>query len=158
MNIHIIVGPPCAGKSTHILGASKEGDVLIDFDTIAIAIGANEPHASDGDIKEIALEMRQSAIDKILKGLDATAWIIHTNPSSKTIKTYVNNDAVFTVLDPGIDECKKRATDDNRPDGTIEAIEKWYSSQPEIPEECLISPDLKSFHKLKSATRILVGV
>jgi len=138
MDINIIIGPPCAGKSTHIEANSTNGDVLIDYDAIATAIGSNQPHSSDGSIRTIALRLRSSAITKIISGIKSDSWIIHTNPSESLISDYIDAGAIFTILDPGKDVCKDRAKQDNRPDGTIEAIDKWYESPPKIPDDNLI--------------------
>jgi len=40
MTINVIVGPPCAGKSTHVKANSTKGDVLVDYDDLAKALGA----------------------------------------------------------------------------------------------------------------------
>ena len=138
--INVIVGPPCSGKSTYTEVNSKENDVIIDYDKIASAIGSNKPHDSDGSIRVIALRIRFSAIQRIIEGIDNDSWIIHTNPNSSLINQYVSAGGLFTVLDPGMDECIRRANKDNRPNDTIDAIERWYESPPEIPEKYIVDP------------------
>ncbi len=39
MTINVIVGPPCAGKSTHVKVNSTIGNVLVDYDELAMALG-----------------------------------------------------------------------------------------------------------------------
>ncbi len=138
MDINIIVGPPCAGKSTYIEANSNDGEVLVDFDKIAFALGARESHGADGSIRTIALQCRYTAINTIKSGIGSNAWIIHTNPSKTFIDDYISAGAKFTIIDPGERTCKERADADGRPDGTIEAIEKWYEHPPQIPDEHIV--------------------
>lgn len=132
---NIIVGPPCSGKSTYVTSNHISGDVLVDYDALAKSLGAPEPHNSEGCIRSIAFKLRQSAINKILEGIECDSWIIHTNPSNLLIDKYAEAGCLFTLIDPGEEVCKERAEIDNRPKGTIEAIEKWYKNPPPIPGE-----------------------
>ena len=130
--INIIIGPPCAGKSTHIREQAKAGDVLIDYDQIATAIGSDVPHQAKGDIRKVALSMRHRAIDEITKGIDADSWIIHSNPSPLLLARYEEAGATFTMIDPGQADCIERASD--RPEGTADAIADWYANPPTLPQ------------------------
>lgn len=151
MRINIIVGPPCAGKSTHVTANAVTDSVIIDLDKIATSIGSGSPHTSTEDIRNIAFKMRWSAIFGILDGIDSDAWIIHTNPPSHLINKYVDNGALFTIIDPGKEACLDRIETDSRPDGTAEAIEKWYDSPPEIPEDSIIDSMTLAVNKLNES-------
>jgi hypothetical protein len=151
MIVNIIVGPPCAGKSTHVIESSDIGDVIIDLDSLAVSLGSQDTHQSEGCIREMALMLRDQAITKILEGIDCDSWIIHTNPSSEKIDKYIEAGAMFTVLDPGEQECKDRAKSDGRPKGTDEAIEKWYEQPPKIPSQNLTN-NIANKIKLMEAT------
>ena len=124
--IHIVSGPPCAGKSTYVTENAKEGDLRIDYDLIAQALGAKNSHAAEGHIKQAAFDAREGAIQTALKNPDSESWIIHTSPSEDHMKMYEEAGADFIRLDPGFDECMARATTDNRPQQTIDGINKWY--------------------------------
>ena len=141
--INVVIGAPCSGKSTHINKISNEGDVLIDYDKIAMSIGASASHESKDSIREVALAMRFRAIDKILNGVEADSYIIHTSPSDELMEKYVNANAFFTMLSTTEQECKERAEADNRPDGTTEAIEKWYRNPPNVPNDAKNSLDIE---------------
>lgn len=133
MTINVIIGPPCAGKSTHVKQSALEGDVVVDYDVLAQAFGAQVSHKSEGSVRKVALTARQSAIDRILEGVSADSWVIHTRPSAGLLDKYVEAGAVLTLLDPGLDECLERAQNDERPSGTDEAIKNWYDDPPSIP-------------------------
>ena len=127
--IHIISGPPCAGKSTYVKENAKDGDLRIDYDLIAQALGAMNSHAAEGTIKKAAFDAREGAIQTALKNPEAESWIIHTTPSEEHIKLYEEAGADFIALDPGYDVCMERARQDERPQQTIDGIDKWYSGQ-----------------------------
>lgn len=127
--IHIVSGPPCAGKSTYVRENAKEGDLRIDYDLIAQALGSVNSHAAEGLIKQAAFDAREGAIGAALKDAEAEAWIIHTSPSEDHIRRYEAAGAEFIELDPGKDICLERAKQDERPQQTIDGIERWYAGK-----------------------------
>lgn len=133
-SINVIIGPPCAGKSTHVQATKKDGDVVVDADAIARAIGSTTPHGRAEPIRGLALRLRHSLIERVLSDVAADAWIIHTSPSRALLERYQKAGAKFQVLDPGIDVCLARVASDARPDGTEEAIRQWYESPPDMSD------------------------
>ena len=127
--IHVITGPPCAGKSTYVKENAKDGDLRVDYDLLAQALGATNSHAAEGLIKQAAFDAREGAISAAMKQKDAESWIIHTSPSEDHLKLYEEAGAEFVALDPGYDVCMERAKTDGRPQQTIDGIEKWYAGQ-----------------------------
>jgi predicted kinase len=146
--IHIVVGPPCAGKSTYVKERATEGDVIVDFDGIARALGASG-HMPEGAAKDVAFAARAAAIDALLKGAEAASWIIHTSPSAEQVDAYRGAAAEFIVLDPDMEECLVRAESDERPAGTVEAIRSWYESPPDIEATSLEPPKGRFFYARK---------
>lgn len=122
--ITVISGPPCGGKSTFMKDHAKPGDTVVDLDEISAVFG------SPDSISRVARAARDAAIAEILTAADGDAWIIHTNPSPDQITTYESAGATFEVIDPGMDIALERSND--RPDGTADAIRKWYASPPQI--------------------------
>ena len=133
MSINVVLGPPVAGKSEYVKSHAKNGNVIVDYDLIAKAMGSRVAHDSTGSVRIVALESRKTAIERILRGLDDDAWIIHTNPQSEVMQAYVDAGAKFTMLDPGKNEALRRARAGERPASTIDAIEAWYANPPVIP-------------------------
>lgn len=137
-NITIIVGPPCAGKSTYASNTSQAGDVIIDYDKIVKAISAPSTTDFMGSVRNIALSARQSAINRIMNGIEDNAFIIHTNPLKDVVDDYKKINAQFVLIDPGIDVCLRRA--EQRKEGTKEAINEWYRNPPPIIAELNLTP------------------
>lgn len=122
--IHVICGPPCAGKSTYIQERAKPGELVIDFDKIAEAIGSGVRHQAKGYVWKAAQVARSTLIDYALRS-KGEAWIIDSLPGIESLARYESCKAYITVLDPGIAVCKERAA--NRPEGTKESIDRWYA-------------------------------
>lgn len=127
--IHIISGPPCSGKSTYVREHAQDGDLRVDYDLIAQALGATNSHAAEGLVKQAAFDAREGAIKTAIANKDKESWIIHTSPSEDHMKMYEEAGAEFVRLDPGYDVCIERATHDERPQQTFDGIEKWYEGR-----------------------------
>lgn len=136
--IRVVIGPPAAGKSSLVQHRKNDGDVVVDFDLIAQALGAGTAHYSSGGPREVAFAARSAAIARILEGLDGDAWIIKTWITDEQISSYADAGARFILLDLGKDEVLARAEADGRGEGTAELIEKWYSDVPQIPDEFIL--------------------
>ena len=98
--LHIIIGPPCAGKSTYLQDHAKAGDLKVDFDKIARTLGAEESHDADGIIKTAAFAARDAIIKVAIDNPDEESWIIHTQPTDDQMKAYKDAGSDIIVLDP----------------------------------------------------------
>lgn len=123
--IHVIIGAPCAGKSTYVRENAKTGDVIVDYDRIAQAIGA-DGHLPTGDIKGAAFAARKTLIDYVVTN-DCESWIIHTSPSDEQRKAYEDAGAEFIVMDTDMETCLQRMKDDERPPETETLIRNYFS-------------------------------
>lgn len=149
MTIHLVIGPPCSGKSAFVATNAPVGTPRFDFDLVASTVnGADIKHDSPPAVMEAVLAMRRGLFGWVLDAETdvGDVWIINAYPSENTMHRFAAMGAVFHVLDPGIDECLARAERDNRPAGTEARIRAWYNNPPEIPEEKGGSPvKLKNF-------------
>lgn len=123
--LHIVIGPPCSGKTTLVDNSRSPADVVIDLDALAHALGYEADHGASGTVYHVAQAARTAAIKEALYR-SGTTWIIHTAPSDEQLEQYRQRGAVFHVLSPGMDVCLDRARADNRPNGTARAIREWY--------------------------------
>lgn len=132
VTIHVITGPPCAGKSYHVQANRGPADLVIDLDAIAHALGYPDQHI-DHDQPHAAVTLaRQLRYDLLGQVLNArvkdTTWIIDTEPTPKMLTWYSRARAEVTTLDPGRDVCHARADQDQRPTSTHAHIDAWYDS------------------------------
>ena len=133
--LHVIMGPPCAGKSTFVREHAAEGDIIIDLDHLANAL-AGKPmgnHEHTGDVLTVAKAARQAAIDTALTR-EVTVWLIHTNPSDKQRAEYEKHGAKFHTIDPGKAIVMKRC-EQQRPHGSAIAAAKWYDERKAKPKK-----------------------
>lgn len=127
--IHVLTGPPCAGKSTYIKKHAKAGDLIVDYDEIALTMGAKEKWNPVGLVQRAAMKARQAAIAAALKSPSAESWIIQSRLSDEKRQTFEDAGAEIIELDPGKDVCIERAKRDGRPNNIFSAIEGWYGGR-----------------------------
>lgn len=130
----VVVGPPAAGKSTWVLARAKPGDIVIDFDRLAVALtgAGGDPHDHAGAVAAVARAARRAAIDTALaRCTDVDTYLIHTSPGAARMAEYQQMGAHVVTLDPGRDVVRQRVRAE-RPQRTYAAIEKWYAQHLEV--------------------------
>lgn len=124
--LHVITGPPCAGKSTYAQEHSN-GGVVVDFDKLAQTFGAPVKHDAREPHRGVAFAARAAAVRKCIEGAqEFDSWIIHTSPTPAQMDAYRAARAELITVDPGINECLARCERDGRPEGTAARIRAWY--------------------------------
>lgn len=123
--IHVILGPPCSGKSTYVSEHKQEGDVVIDFDKLAQAFGSDAKHSAPRAVKEVTFKARETAIEHVCKE-DLEAWVIHTSPTDKQREMYDAAGAEYIEMDTDMETCLERCEADERPEGTAEIIRNYF--------------------------------
>lgn len=137
--ITVVTGPPAAGKSSYIAEHAKPGDVRLDLDEIAVALGSPDPHDAPETIRGLARTARAAALEQILDGIDVDAWVIHTRIWPAQAARYEAAGADVVTVDPGIDETLARAAADGRPAWTEQAIRDWYAQSAETGKEAHVA-------------------
>lgn len=127
----VVVGPPCAGKSTYVRRTAAEGDVVVDYDAIARALGSPHAHDAPRPVADCAFRAREAVVGRCMER-DYPAWVIHARPSPAQLRSYRDHGARVVLLDPGVDECLRRCEADGRPAGTAERIRDWYERPPDL--------------------------
>lgn len=138
MTIHVVVGPPCSGKSTFVESTAPAGIPRFDFDAIAsVVAGTDLNHEKPPAVLDTVLAMRRGLMGYLLDSETVIdeLWLINANPSESTISRLAQAGAKFHLVDPGESECIARAERDGRPEGTVERIKQWYQSPPVLPGE-----------------------
>lgn len=143
--IRIILGAPCAGKTTYISEHAAPGDITIDFDRLAAALTPNGElgvHLDRPETVRRAASYTRKALaaflrDKANETTEAsTVWIPITSLEAfnGAIDKYVTAGARITQLTTPKAECIRRAKVENRPPSTIQAINEYYENLPTVPD------------------------
>lgn len=133
--IHVITGPPCSGKSTYVREHAQDGDVLVDFDAIAQALGSSVAHGSEGHVREAAFKARNAVVGYLLDNAeDAEGWIIHSSPADWQLEAYEAAGAEFIALDADMETCLERAEQDGRPPDEADKIREWFANNDQAPK------------------------
>lgn len=136
--IHVVMGPPCSGKTTFVETTAAPGVARFDLEQVASTIAA-QPVAdtAPGTVLDAVLAMRRGLTGWLLD-VEAPVeefWLINSRPPDTLIAALAAQGAQFHVVDPGEEECIARAIRAGRPDSTVERIKQWYLNPPEIPGE-----------------------
>lgn len=119
-HIVLVMGPPAAGKTTYVRQHAEPGDVVIDYDAIAQALGPG------GANHELVMQLRGKLLTQLRRGeLDvARAWILTCDPAAE--RRYPHHDVV--VLDPGQDEVLRRVERERSPH-LRRVVLNWYKAR-----------------------------
>jgi hypothetical protein len=106
----VIMGAPCSGKSTYVVEHAKPGDLVIDFDVLAQALGSPDPHDHPKHIRMVAIDMRRTAIASALQqhANGHTVWIVDINPGER-MPAYQRAGAQFVTTQASRAELHERA-------------------------------------------------
>lgn len=133
--IHVVTGPPCAGKSSWVRERAVPGiDVVIDFDVLAVALGADDTRTYPRKIAAVVRSARSAVVEHVLRNTswqdlaDGDAYIVHTKPSALQRRKYRDANAEIHELDPGKDVVLQRIRDE-RPSHLLKIAESWYRDQ-----------------------------
>ena len=132
--VHIVTGPPCAGKTTFVTEHAAPGDLRIDYDHLANTLTGQPQgnHAHDRALTRVFQAVRQAAIEAALAST-ATVWIIDSKPSPASMALYRQHDAQIHAIDPGQAIVMQRIKSE-RPWQMQQAAKRWYDQQDPKPK------------------------
>ncbi|MEV0357119.1 AAA family ATPase [Nocardia sp. NPDC050697] len=120
----VVTGPPAAGKTTYVKANAQPGDIVIDLDALAVALGSPDSHNHPRAIAAVAQAARTAAIQAAATTRTAT-WVIHTAPDPTQLDTYRAQGAQVVTIDPGEAVVRERIAGHRSPD-TQQAADRWY--------------------------------
>ncbi|MBX9706809.1 MAG: AAA family ATPase [Caulobacteraceae bacterium] len=131
----LVCGPPGAGKTTYVHRHRKSGDLVVDFDALAIAISGETSlkRASPAELIPFICEARDALIARLRRRHDLRhAWVIVAAPKRADRHPLAESiDARVVMLDVDPDECERRILGDQRRDGCrdrhVEAVRAWWN-------------------------------
>lgn len=137
MTITVVIGPPAGGKSTWVQANAKAGDIIIDFDKLAVALAVpgGDPHDHSPVVMLVARAARTAAIDAAVKQAGKVdVYLIHSNPGRGRMAEYRAMGAKVVTVDPGREVVRERAKRE-RPLRMLTVIDEWYREQKEQAEQ-----------------------
>lgn len=129
--IVVVIGPPASGKTTWVREHAGPGDVVIDFDSIARALGTTpdaDEYAHPQHVSWIARGARKAAIDRATRlATRCTVYVIHAIPSARDLDDYRFMRYEVEVIDPGYEVVRARV-EAQRPPSFMQAVNTWYAA------------------------------
>lgn len=124
--IHLVCGPPCAGKTTLVHRLAHPGDTILDFDAICAELDGNPGWDHTPAVRHRAHVELEHRIAQM--GTPGDAWLIRSLPDASHREHLAHHlRATVYLLDPGRDVCLRRARHDHRPTSTVHGIHHWYA-------------------------------
>lgn len=129
--IHIVIGPPAAGKTTWVRERAQPGDVTIDYDALArvLAVPDRTGHEHPPHVQAVAKAARNAAIDAATRVTGCDVYIIHSTPSPARLDEYRRLGANIVTVDPGKATVMRRVAQE-RPRQMLAAAHQWYEDEP----------------------------
>lgn len=133
-NIHVVLGPPEAGKTTFVAEHATSDALVLDFDRLAGCI------CPDVDIRKerpaplvaAAQSAWQGAYRRLVRlGDPVDVWLIKSIPSNKRhprmLDEWIALDYSLHVVDPGAQTVFDRLTEHDRTHGEQTVARQWYA-------------------------------
>lgn len=126
----IVCGPPYAGKSSHVTGHAKSHDLVIDLDNIATMVDPSYQRWTGmliGDLLNRSIRVRNALLGSLQRRNRGRCWFIVSAPAQAERgwwQSMLGGEVV--LLDPGVDECKRRAIEHGAW-RAMAAIDAWYA-------------------------------
>lgn len=129
--VHLVCGPPGAGKSTLIRERAQPGDLVVDFDVFLKEAGGQKWDTDPAKVKA-AFAARDEALRSLERRRGGRAWVIATAPSRAERLAWqaALGRVVITLLDVGPETCKARIRADPKrshaADKMCAAVDDWW--------------------------------
>ncbi|MER7076620.1 hypothetical protein [Saccharopolyspora kobensis] len=124
--VTVIAGPPCAGKTTYARTHARPGELVVDFDLLAAALGSPDSHDHPEALKPFAVEAREAVLARLRRPSHlGRAWITTTSHNPETLVA----GAEVIRLDVTADTAHARARAADRPAAWHGLIDEWFAVQ-----------------------------
>jgi broad-specificity NMP kinase len=132
----VVTGPPCSGKTTYVQQHALPGDIIIDFDHLAQALGSPVTHEHDTQYRRVAAEARHAAIGEAIAchHEGCRVWVVDASPGEGWLRQYRAAHARIVTLTADPAELHRRAQ--GRTQAAHTRIDHWLGehtqSQPSV--------------------------
>jgi hypothetical protein len=116
----IVCGPPCSGKTTYVINNAAPEDTIIDLDNIRRTLDPTfKPWSAKHHDEKLlirAIRVRNMKLAQLTKATKGKAWFIVGAPHKQERAWWqAKLGGLVVLLNPGIEECKRRAYARNTP-------------------------------------------
>lgn len=129
----VVAGPPGSGKSTYVTARFQPGDLLLDVDTLLVALsGLSVYDQRRTALLPFALEARHAILLRLARTSAARrAWVVTTESDRRQLQRMTDDlGAALVVLAVPASECIARIATDARRDGSgvdwPAIVERWW--------------------------------
>lgn len=123
LRVTLVTGPPCSGKTTYVAQHRQPGDIVLDYDAIAQALGSGDTHDHPKSIHPYALHVIDAVLDRHARDVRHTKlWLIKCDPAKRDIALAGSR----VTLNATAEGCKRRATEAGRPKRWLALIDAWF--------------------------------
>lgn len=121
----LVSGPPCSGKTTYVAEHKRPGDLVIDYDAIAAALGSPDAYDHPKALHPFVLRTIDALLDRLGRATPGQrAWLVKCTPSPGERRLADEH----VVMSTPMDECLRRATEAGRPERWERLIREWFAS------------------------------
>lgn len=127
----IVCGPPCSGKTTYVAEHAHSSDTVIDLDAIALALRPDYRHWQGMLTRELlfkAIRVRNAMLGSLSRQDRGRAWfIVAAPPAAERAWWQKQLGGELVLLDPGREECKRRARARGTPNA-VAGVDAWHKA------------------------------
>ena len=137
LEITVVAGPPGSGKTTYVHKHMSEGDLVIDLDAIAVALGSPTTHLHSAIYLPFMLTIRDALLERLYEPSDiGHVWYIATAPLNKQRRMWWQ--AKVIVLETSLDTCLESIASRGNEDTYIRLINEWWDKYETNPADTII--------------------
>lgn len=125
--VHIVCGPPCAGKSTYVREHAGPDDMVIDWDGIVEDMGFPPRHhfVERGLVAVVADEWRRRIAQA--RKFDGVVWVIRAKPAREVRPLATSLRADIIEIKAPLSVLLERAAERPHPEEHRKLIRSWHA-------------------------------
>lgn len=125
--ITVVCGPPCAGKTSYVNAHAEPGDLVVDFDALAQALGSPSPWDHPPAIAAAAHAAYRAVLRELPELVDeGNVWVVQARMTPGSRYGWQRRGARIVELDAEPAELHRRATAQGRSLAAHQRIDDWF--------------------------------
>jgi predicted kinase len=121
----LVTGAPCSGKNTYVDQHRKEGDLVVDYDALMMALSGGQLHQHSREIRSYAYDARDAVLRRWMRKRDTSIWVINSAPKRSMRDYYRGQGFEIVTMTAGLEACLARARAE-RPPAWQEYVRRYF--------------------------------